>query len=938
VGFFIVPYQATRETIATSVSDALFMKPPRTIEPLSKDARGQSTLVLPPLALQKNKKVDMHYRALLEAAPDAIVVFNQSGAIVLVNAQAESLFGYRPGELIGRPAEILVSEHFRGQHSKQHSAFLAVPSVRPTVAGLELFGLRKDGSEFPAELRLSPLNTKQGILVSSAIRDISERRRTEEDLRRLASIVESSDDAIIGKTLEGIITSWNAGAERMYGYSAREVMGKPVSMLVPADRPVEIAMILERLKRGETVDHFETIRVRKDGTQFHIEVTVSPIRDAVERTIAASAIGRDISVRKEAEKHLVQMEAKYRGLLEAAPDAMVIVNQAEEIVLLNLQAEKQFRYRRDELLGQKVTNIIPEGFAERLLTHGTGIGDDSIVPQMGTGIELYGRRKDGSDFPIEIMLSPLDGVDGILVTAAIRDITERKRHEDELSRLAAVVESSYDAIVGLTTQGIILTWNHGAERIFGYRAEEAMGRSISFLYPSDQPADGPSLLERVERPDAVERFETVRVKKDGTRIHVDLTLSPIKNAGGQVVGVSSVARDVTENRQLEDMYRQAQKMEAVGQLAGGIAHDFNNLLGVILGYTGLLLDRLDDPNDPQRKDIEQIQKAGNRAALLTSQLLAFSRKQVLQSKVLDLNAVVAGMEKLLQRLIGEHIELLVILNPALGRIKADSGQLEQIIMNLAVNARDAMPAGGKLTIETSNVELDEQYTAQHADTQTGPHVMLAVTDTGCGMDAKTKAHIFEPFFTTKEFGKGTGLGLATVYGIVKQSGGSVWVYTEPGIGTTFKTYFPCVGPVLEITSTGEKAEKVDRGSQTILIVEDDAALLEVTHRSLEAVGYAILAARSAMEAIRIAETHLGPIHLMVTDVIMPGMSGVQLAFRLSALRPEMKVLYVSGYTDDTIVHHGVLQPGLEFLQKPFSPKMLARKVGEVLSIWSVPTS
>jgi two-component system cell cycle sensor histidine kinase/response regulator CckA len=409
--------------------------------------------------------------------------------------------------------------------------------------------------------------------------------------------------------------------------------------------------------------------------------------------------------------------------------------------------------------------------------------------------------------------------------------------------------------------------------------------------------------------------------------------SPVRDArdpsSAPVSPPPTVGRDVTESRHLEEMFRQTQRMEAVGQLAGGVAHDFNNLLGVILGYTGLMLERL-SPSDPHRKDIEQIQKAGDRAALLTRQLLAFSRKQVLQPRVLDLNAVVAGTEDLLQRLVGENIELLVVLNPALGRVEADSGQLEQILMNLAVNARDAMAASGKLTIETSNVDFDAQYAAEHPSTAPGPHVLLAVTDTGCGMDAKTKARIFEPFFTTKEFGKGTGLGLSIVYGIVTQSGGSVCVYTEPGIGTTFKIYLPCVAPELEIAPPSETTENVGRGSQTILIVEDDAALLQITHRSLEDAGYAILAAASAAEAIHISESHSGPIHLMVTDVIMPRMNGVELASRLSAQRPEMKVLYVSGYTDDTIVHRRALE-GLAFLEKPFSPKTLARKVWEVLA-------
>jgi two-component system cell cycle sensor histidine kinase/response regulator CckA len=785
------------------------MKPTAIKPPTRRDVGAPSTITTPPLRVRKSKGGNMQYRALLEAAPDAMVIVNQAGEIVLLNLQAEKQFGYRRNELLGQKVRNIIPEGFAERLIADGLRSAADALAQRIGTGIELTGRRKNGSDFPIEIMLSPFENTEGILVTAAI--------------------------------------------------------------------------------------------------------------------------RDISVRKDAEKHLAQMEGRYRGLLEAAPDAMVVVNQGGEIVLLNLQAERQFGYHRDELVGQKVKNIIPEGFAERLIADGTRSAADALAQQMGTGIELLGRRKDGTDFPIEIMLSPLDGVDGILVTAAIRDITERKRREYDLSCLAAVVESSHDAIVGLTPEGMILTWNSGAERIYGYSAKEATGRSVLFLSPPDRPVEGPTLLGRVQRGETVEPFETVHMKKDGARLHISLTLSPIENADGQVVGVSSVGRDVTESKNLEEMLRQSQKMEAVGQLAGGVAHDFNNLLGVILGYTGLMLDHLAQ-DDPNRKGIEEIQKAGDRAALLTRQLLAFSRKQVLQPKVLDLNTVVAGTEKLLQRLIGEHIQLQVVLNSELARVKADAGQLEQIIMNLAVNARDAMPAGGKLTIETSNVVFDGEYAALHPAARSGRRVMLSVSDTGCGMDAKTKDRIFEPFFTTKEFGKGTGLGLSTVYGIVKQSGGSIWVYSEVGIGTTFKVYLPCVGTDLEIGSQGDKLEKVQRGSQTILIVEDEAALLQVTHQSLEAVGYVILAARSPSEAIRISESHPGPIHLMVTDVIMPGMNGAQLATHLSAPRPEMKVLYVSGYTDDTIVRHGVLEPGLAFLQKPFSPKTLARKVGEVLSV------
>src|ERR1700733_1264640 len=770
--------------------------------PPPKDGSDPFAFTVSPSGSQTTYGEDVRYRAFLDAAPDAIVLVNQSSTIALVNAQTEKLFGYSQDELIGQQTEILFSKRSRSQHTDQHTRLLAAPVLQPLVESLEVFGLRKDGSEFLSEIRLSPLEINGEIFVSNAIRDISNRRRTEEDLRRFASIVACSDDAIIGKTLKGTITSWNAGAERIYGYSAAEVIGEPVSMLVPINRPDEIPNILECLKRNEIVNHFETVRVRKDGKEIQVELTVSPIRDAMEKIVGASTIGRDIS--------------------------------------------------------------------------------------------------------------------------------ERKQRERELYRLAALVESSNDAFIGNTVDGLITDWNIGAQRIYGYSASEVVGKSISTIFSPDNYGEIAEMIEEIRRGERVVKTDTIQLRQDGKKIHVALTLSPIKDPHGRVIGVSILARDITDSKLLEEMLRQAQKMEAVGRLAGGVAHDFNNLLGVILGYSGLLLEGFSQ-TDPRRKAVEEVQKAGERAALLTRQLLAFSRKQVLQPKVLDLNAVVGGMQNLLQRLIGENIELRVVLNPAIGRVKADFGQLEQVIMNLAVNSRDAMPGGGILTIETSNVELDERYAVQHACTQSGPQVMLAVTDTGCGMDESTKAQIFEPFFTTKESGKGTGLGLSTVFGIVKQSGGSVWVYSESGVGTTFKIYLPRVDQLLEKETPIDTIDKLDRGLQTILIVEDDAALLHVTCQSLEEVGYVVLAAQNPEEAIRIFENHPGAINLMVTDVIMPGMSGDQLASHLAMIRPEVKVLYISGYTDDTIVHHGVLDPGLAFLQKPFSPRVLARKVSEVLA-------
>jgi len=374
---------------------------------------------------------------------------------------------------------------------------------------------------------------------------------------------------------------------------------------------------------------------------------------------------------------------------------------------------------------------------------------------------------------------------------------------------------------------------------------------------------------------------------------------------------------------------QSQKMEAVGRLAGGIAHDFNNLLTVITSYSDLLLQDL-GADDPKREDVEQVRKAAEGAAALTRQLLAFSRQQVLAPRVVSLSVVVQGVEKMLRRVIGEDVDLVTALDPVVGSVKADVGQLEQVLMNLAVNARDAMPAGGKLTIETANVEHDPDYAREREATPVRRFVMLAVSDTGIGMDEATKARIFEPFFTTKEAGKGTGLGLATVYGIVQQSGGFIWVYSEPGHGTTFKIYLPQVEAPLEGRAVGAAPGDLPRGTETILLVEDAAAVRAVTRQVLERQGYTVLEAAHGAAALQTAAGHPGPIHLLLTDVVMPVLSGRQLADQLARLRPDAKVLYASGYTDDAVVRHGVLEAGISYLQKPFTADSLARKVREVL--------
>ncbi|MBM4319695.1 MAG: response regulator, partial [Deltaproteobacteria bacterium] len=415
----------------------------------------------------------------------------------------------------------------------------------------------------------------------------------------------------------------------------------------------------------------------------------------------------------------------------------------------------------------------------------------------------------------------------------------------------------------------------------------------------------------------------------------DLLAWPLVGADRRSNGFVHIVKDVTaeveatkEKTQLEEQLKLAQRLEAVGRLAGGVAHDFNNLLSVIISYAGFAVDELRE-SDPVRADIVEIQSAGQRAAALTRQLLAFSRKQLLEPEVLNLNRTVSGIESMLRRLLGEDIDIEVHLADDLGSVLADPGQIEQVIMNLSVNARDAMPQGGKLTIETVNVELDAEYADQHVAVKPGRFVMLSVTDTGTGMDAATREHIFEPFFTTKEKGKGTGLGLSTVYGIVKQSGGYIWVYSEPGRGTTFKVYLPRVdAPAAEARRRAVSA--MPTGSETVLVVEDEDAVRRLAERILRSAGYEVLSAASGGDALVLCEKHGGGVDLLLTDVVMPQMSGRELAERLSKLCPRLKVLYMSGYTDNAIVHHGVLDPGTRFLGKPFAAAELTRKVREVL--------
>ena len=523
------------------------------------------------------------------------------------------------------------------------------------------------------------------------------------------------------------------------------------------------------------------------------------------------------------------------------------------------------------------------------------------------------------------------------VLGVFDDITEKKLSEEKIRRLSTIVEYSDDAIISKTMEGIVTSWNHGAEKLFGYTEQEMLGNTMNILYPSNSQNEEQIILDTVSRGESVDHFETTRVCKDGTLIDISATISPIRDQSGGITGVSAVTHDITarkkseqDHAKLESQLQQSQKMEAIGLLAGGVAHDFNNQLGVILGYSDLELMKM-DASQPHYAAFVEINKAADRSANLTRQLLAFARKQTVVPKVIDLNETISGMLKMLQRLIGENIHLSWQPAPDLWPVKIDPSQIDQILANLCVNARDAITDTGKINIETRNSTIDASYCYQHVDAVPGEYLQFAVSDDGVGMNKETILRIFEPFYTTKERGKGTGLGLSTVYGIVKQNYGFINVYSEPGKGTTFTIYLPRHTVDSDETLKESTTKLYARGHETILLVEDEPTILKMTALMLEGQGYTVLTVGNGNEAIRLFNEHVGMIHMLMTDVVMPDMNGRDLAQKLHLLSPQLKCLFMSGYTADVIAQHGVLDDGVQFIQKPFSLPDLAVKVREVLN-------
>jgi two-component system, cell cycle sensor histidine kinase and response regulator CckA len=884
------------------------------------------------VAVKALETSEERYRSLVEHSTDAILLM-VDGRWAFANQAAARLFGAaRRDDLVGRPLIESVEPAVRAEVLAriEHSA-----STGEVNQPIERRLVRLDGSMVDVDVLAIPMTEGVKVGAQVIIRDITARKQLEDALKereeRFRQITENIREAfyMVKADLSELLYV-SPAYEQIVGRSCESVY-RDLTGFFSVIHPDDRALVMEdiaSIRRGVEVDGREFRVIRPDGAVRWVLGRTVPVRNAAGEVYRLAGVALDITERKRAEASLSFQNLLLSTQQETSLDGILVVDEHATIVSYNRRFLQLWEIpptivasREDGLLLEFVRDQVedPEAFLARvayLYAHPSEKSHEELRLRDGRTLDRYSAAMIGAD----------DKYYGRVWY--FRDISERRQAEEGLRRSEAefreLVEHAPLGIYRSTRSGRFLTVNPALIKMLGYGwAEEMLRLDIA----RDVYAD-PAERERLIR-ESPNQTEVLWKRRDGACITVRLTSRGIPTPAGGEECYEGLVEDVTEQRNLENQFRQAQRMEAVGRLAGGVAHDFNNVLTAITGYSDLLLEDL-GPEDPKRTDVEEIKAAALRAAALTRQLLAFSRKQVLQTRVLDLNEVVRTLDSMLHRLIGEDVKLELALASALGAVRADPGQIEQVILNLAVNSRDAMPSGGKLTVETANVELDDAYVREHTGATPGRFVMLAVSDTGIGMDAETRAHIFEPFFTTKELGKGTGLGLATVYGIVKQSGGYVWVYSEPGRGATFKIYLPLVDAVPDTAGLPVPVQPVTGGRETVLVAEDDPSVRAVVSDVLTQKGYRVLRAPDGQAALEMARSHPAEIHILLTDIVMPGMTGRELAEALVAVRPGVRVLYMSGYTDDAVVRHGVLEEGMPYLQKPFAPRALASKVREVL--------
>ena len=869
-------------------------------------------------------------RRALECAANEIVITDRSGKIVWVNRAFTMNTGYEPSEVIGQNPRLLKSGQQPDDFYREMWETILAGKTWHDV----IINRKKDGSLVHEDMTITPIQNAAGEITHfiAIKQDISEQLRAQEALHEtneaLQTFIRASPLAIVALDMERRVKLWNPAAEKLFGWTEAEAIGNALATIPEEDVPAQLELREQFLSRGETISDLETRSLRKDGLTVDVSVSFAPLRDPRGNISGTMGIIADITERKAAEQLRLQNAQQYKLLFEENPEPMLVFDRETlQYIAVNEAAIKHYGYSREEFLAMTVIDIRPSEEVPRVL---------EAIRQLRNGVKPSGvwqhQKKDGSLIDVEISASAIDFNGRPAELVSVEDITERKNAEAALreseERYRDLVENAHDIIYSHDLEGNYLSVNRAGLLITGYSREESLSRNMAEILAPDYLQRAKEMIGKKLAGEEVTAYELEIIAKDGRRIAVEVN-SKLMYENGAPVAVQGIARNVTERKHLEAQLRQSQKMEAIGQLAGGVAHDFNNLLTAINGYSALALQRIDG-NSLVKPYLEEVKKAGDRAANLTRQLLAFGRKQILQPLPLDLNNIVSDMNKMLRRLIGEDITLTAKLAPDLKQIKADPGQIEQVLVNLVVNARDAMPTGGKLTIETANVRLDHEYASHHVGIRPGHYVMLAVSDTGIGMDEGTSARIFEPFFTTKEVGKGTGLGLSTVYGIVKQSGGNIWVYSEPNQGSSFKVYLP---ELQTEPMTGPEVEDDDdlvRGSETILLVEDEDVVRGLATSILEEAGYKVISASGGAEAAELCAGRSEPIDLLLTDVVMPQSSGKEVADQLTKIQPSLRVLFMSGYTDEAIVHHGVLDANVEFIQKPFTPVTLSKKVRDVL--------
>jgi two-component system cell cycle sensor histidine kinase/response regulator CckA len=885
------------------------------------------------------RRSEERFRLLAESSLTGIYLF-QEGHFLYVNKALASIFGYTVEELVGRLGPLDLT------HPDDRAAVRE--NVRRRLSGevetirSDFRGLRKDGTVIFVEVHGTRIEYGGKVGIIGTLVDITERKRAEEALReseeRIKSIFRAAPIGI-GVVTNRVLMDVNSRIGEMTGYSLKELVSSSARVLYPTQDDFDYVGAEKYRQIAEKgAGSVETRWMKKDGTIIDVLLSSTPIDPSdLSRGVTFTAL--DITEPKKVEEALKESEKKYRRVVENATEIIYTTDINGNFKYANPTALRVVGYSLEELRRFNYLDLVVPEYRDQLKEI---YGNQFRSRQATTYVEFPFSNKFGEVMWFGQSASlMMEGGRIIGFQVIARDITERKRTESALreseERYRMLVETSPDAITLLDLNLNIVMANRPALALYGYESpEEVVGQSaLNFIAPEDRPRAVEDVRKMLETG-SIGTLEYTLLRKGGVPFSAELRASMIVNVEKKPLAYICVSRDITERKRgeeeraaLEDQFRQSQKMEAIGQLAGGVAHDFNNLLTVIKGYCQLSLVETKE-GTPLRDALEVISKAAEKAADLTRQLLAFSRRQIMEATVLDLNTLLQNLEKMLRRIIGEDIELVTLLGADLGRVKADPGQMEQVVMNLAVNAKDAMSKGGKLIIETANVELDEAYARAHVSVTPGCYVMIAVSDTGTGMAPEVRDRVFEPFFTTKGKGKGTGLGLSTVYGIVKQSNGNIWVYSEPGKGTTFKIFLPRVDEPAEKLKAQEAGEEFPGGSETILIVEDDKEVRNLTVRILKRQGYTVLDGSYGDEAFNVCRQHKGPIHLLVTDVVMPGMDGRTLSECLSQLHPEMKVLYMSGYTDDAIVHHGVMAKGMNYIQKPFTVNGLTKKVREVL--------